>query len=515
MLFLILLNYMKKNNNITKKIGLILGLSASILIYFFTELDPAKPEITATLSIAVLMAVWWVTEAVPISVTALLPVALFPLLGIMNGKTISSAYFNHVIFLFIGGFLMALAMERHNLHKRIALKILMFTGTGHGRILFGFMLATAFLSMWMSNTATAMMMVPVAISIITKFQEYLNKKDLKKYSYGLLFGIAYSASIGGIATLIGTPPNLSFTRIFSIIFPAAPEITFSQWFIFALPVTIIMLVVAWLILYIKYKPSNMSDIDESSIFKKQYKDLGKRTYEENIVFIAFILLALLWIFRSGIKIGSFEILGWSSLFGNPKYLNDGTVAIAISLILFMIPAKSKPGERILQKEVIGKLPWHIVLLFGGGFALAQGFTESGLALWFGEQLKIIASVHPFLIILIIAFFMSFLTELTSNTATTEMLLPILAGIATTVKINPLIFMIPATMAASLAFMLPVATPPNAIVFGTNRLKISEMMKTGIILNLTGVLVITFIMYFWGQHVFDIDISIFPDWADIK
>ncbi len=502
---------MKKE--LSKTIGLFFGLVVSLSIYFFADLDPEKPEITATLAIAVLMAIWWVSEAVPIAVTALLPVALFPLLGIMNGKLVSSAYFNHVIFLFIGGFLMALAMERHNLHKRIALRILMLTGSGHGRILFGFMIATAFLSMWMSNTATAMMMVPVALSIVSKFREYMSKEDVRKYSSGLLFGIAYSASVGGIATLIGTPPNLSFARIFSIMFPLAPEISFSQWFVFALPVTIIMLIAAWLVLYIKFKPSKKSSDNESDVFKNQYKKLGKLSFEEIIVLIAFITLACLWIFRSDIKIININISGWASLFGNPKYLNDGTVAIAMSVLLFMIPTKSKPGERILQAEVIGRLPWHIVLLFGGGFALAQGFAESGLALWFGEQMKVVSGVHPFIIILTIAFFMSFLTELTSNTATTEMLLPILAGIAISVKINPLIFMIPTTMAASLAFMLPVATPPNAIVFGTNQLKISEMMRTGFILNIIGVVIVSIVMYFWGQTVFGIELSVFPEWAN--
>ncbi|MEN8119494.1 MAG: SLC13 family permease [Bacteroidota bacterium] len=500
--------------DLTKKLGLVLGFITSLAIFIFADLNPEKPEITATLSVAVLMAVWWVTEAIPIAITALLPVVLFPALGIMNGKTISTAYFNHVIFLFIGGFLMALAMEKHNLHRRIALRILLLTGSGFGKILFGFMIATAFLSMWMSNTATAMMMVPVAISIITKFQENMNEKDVKKYSSGLLFGIAYSASVGGIATLIGTPPNLSFARIFSIIFPAAPEISFSQWFVFALPVTFIMLAVAWLLLYIKFKPKGNNYKEEQNIFKEQYRLLGKASFEEKVVFYAFLVLAALWIFRSGIKIENFEIPGWSSLFNYPKYLNDGTVAIGVSLILFMIPSKSNPGSRILEGKIIAKLPWHIVLLFGGGFALAQGFADSGLALWFGGQMTIISSVHPFLIIFFIAFFMSFLTELTSNTATTEMLLPILAGIAVTTKINPLIFMVPATMAASLAFMLPVATPPNAIVFGTNRLKISEMMKTGFLLNLAGVIVVTLVMYFWGQSVLDIDVSVFPDWAKL-
>ncbi len=497
----------------TKIIPLILGLLSASLILIFADLDPQKPEITATLAVAVLMAVWWVTEAVPIAVTALLPVALFPLLGIMNGKAVSSVYFNHVIFLFIGGFLLALAMEKHNLHKRIALKILLLTGTGHGKILFGFMSATAFLSMWMSNTATAMMMVPVAISVISKFSEILNKKDAKKYSLSLLLGIAYSASVGGIATLIGTPPNLSFSRIFAIIFPNAPEISFSQWFVFALPVSLFMLFAAWSVLFLKYRTSSKSLNIGKSFLREQYKSLGKASYEEIVVFIAFITLALLWIFRSGISIENFSIPGWSSLFNNPKYINDGTVAIVIAIILFIIPSKLKKGERILEKDAIGKLPWHIVLLFGGGFALAQGFSESGLAIWFGEQMKGLANIHPFILILLITFFMSFITELTSNTATTEMLLPILAGLAMSVKINPLLFMIPATMAASLAFMLPVATPPNAIVFGTNKIRIKDMMQTGFIINIIGVIIVSLAMYYWGQSVFDIDINVFPEWAN--
>jgi sodium-dependent dicarboxylate transporter 2/3/5 len=457
------------------------------------------------------MAVWWVSEAIPIGITALIPVVLFPALGVLNGKAISSAYFNHVIFLFIGGFLMALAMEKHNLHKRIALKILSITGSSYGRILFGFMLATWFLSMWMSNTTTAMMMVPIAISVITKFEENTSGANAKKYSYGFLFGIAYSASIGGIATLIGTPPNLSFARIFNIIFKNGPEIIFSQWIIFALPISILMFLAAWLLLYLKYKPKGEKK-DKANLFSQHYVQLGRITYEEKIILATFVTLALLWIFRSDIKVNNFVLPGWSNLFSQPKFLNDGTVAMAISLLLFMIPSKAKKGENILEGRIILRLPWHIVLLFGGGFALAQGFAESGLALWLGERMSAISALPPFLIILVIAMFMSFLTELTSNTATTEMLLPILAGIGVSININPLMLMIPATLAASLAFMLPVATPPNAIVFGTNQLKIAEMMKTGFLLNVIGVLIITLIMYYWGQIVFDIDLSVFPDWA---
>lgn len=498
-------------NSTSKKIGLISGVLSAALILLFVDLDPQKPEITATSAVAILMAIWWMTEAVPVAVTALLPVVLFPVLGVMNGKAVSSEYFNSIIFLFVGGFLLALAMEKHNLHKRIALKILSMTGSGYGKILFGFMFAAAFLSMWMSNTATAMMMVPVAMSLIYKFTEFLKPEDAKKISLGLLLSIAYGASVGGIATLIGTPPNLAFIKIFALNFPNAPEISFSQWFVFALPVSFVMLIAVWLILYYKFKPSLADDIKDNAIFKNQYKQLGKPTYEEKIVFLAFLIMAFLWIFRNGFNFG-FNIPGWASLFGHPEYLNDGTVAIFVSSVLFLIPSKSEKNKRILDNKIFEKLPWHIILLFGGGFALAKAFKVSGLTEFLGQQLTVFAGINPFLIIFIIALFMSFLTELTSNTASTQMILPVLASLSVSLKLNPLLLMITATLAASLAFMLPVATPPNAIIFGTNKVGIKDMMRAGIILNMVGVLIVSLAMYYWGQYVFDIDISVFPDWA---
>ena len=502
---------LKPNISHSKTIGLISGILSAVFILIFTDLDPQKPEITATLAVAVWMAIWWITEAVPVAVTALLPVVLFPAFGIMNGKVVSAEYFNSTIFLFIGGFLVALAMEKHNLHKRIALKILSLTGSGYGKILFGFMSATAFLSMWMSNTATAMMMVPVAMSLIYRFTEYLNPEDAKKISVGLLLSIAYGASVGGIATLIGTPPNLAFTKIFELNFPNAPEISFSQWMVFAFPVSLMMTTAVWFILFYRFKPSGKSDIKENTIFKNQYKQLGKTTYEEKVVFAAFLILAFLWIFRKGFDFG-IHIPGWASLFGNPGYLNDGTVAVFVASLLFLIPSKSEKGKRIINNEIFAKLPWHIILLFGGGFALAKGFKVSGLTEWMGMQLTILSGINPFLIIFIIALFMSFLTELTSNTASTQMILPILASLSVSLKLNPLLLMITATLAASLAFMLPVATPPNAVIFGTDKIRISEMIRTGIILNMVGVLIVSLAMYYWGQYIFEIDLNIFPDWA---
>lgn len=495
-----------------QSIALVVAPLISILIILFADLDPTNQKVTYTFAIALLMAIWWITEAIPLAATALLPVALFPLFGVVDGKTVSAMYFNHLIFLFIGGFLMAFAMERWNLHRRIALKILIIFGVSPGRILMGFMLATSFLSMWMSNTATAMMMVPIALSIILKLEESLGEAKMGKYSVGLLLGIAYSASVGGIATLVGTPPNLSFVRIVNIIFPAMKEISFADWFIFALPVTILLFLASWLILFLMYKPKTSWKVLGRDDFRNEYRQLGKPKIEEKIVLILFIVLAFLWIFRSGFNIQSFVIPGWAALFHAPEYINDGTVAIFIALLLFIIPSGTKKGERIMNWETANRIPWNIVLLFGGGFALAKGFVDSGLSMWFGQQLAGLAHVSPMVLTLANVTMMSFLTELTSNVATTEMILPILAGLAVTIKINPLLLMIPATLAASLAFMLPVATPPNAIIFGTNRITVKDMAKAGIFLNIAGIIIVTFITYFWGTVVFGIDVSAFPDWA---
>lgn len=462
------------------------------------------------------MAVWWISESVPLAVTSLLPVALFPLLGIMDGKDVSATYFNHVIFLFIGGFVIALAMQRWNLHRRIALKILLMTGVSPGRILLGFMVATAFLSMWISNTATTMMMIPILLSIISKLEELVGKQNVSRYVTGLLLGVAYSASIGGIATLVGTPPNLSFSRIFHIYFTEAPEISFARWFLFALPVSITVFAIAWSYLYLVFKPpgSQWAQVSKQT-FRNQITEMGPMKYEEKVILVHFIMVALLWLFRSDIDLGNFTIPGWSGLFPDQNYINDGTVAIIVSIMLYVLPSGKNTSGRIMNWQSTEKLPWNIVLLFGGGFALASGFKESGLSGWFGEQLVWVADYNPILVIFTIAILMTFLTELTSNTATTEMILPILAGIAISTETNPLLFMIPATLSGSMAFMLPVATPPNAIVFGTNRLQVMQMARNGIILNIIGAIVITLMTYWLGSLVFDITPGVFPTWAQIS
>ncbi len=498
------------------KIKYVVFLLAPILFFyilFFVKLDKNNPAVTATLAVAILMALWWVTEIVPLAITSLLPVVLFPILGIMNGKDVSSTYFNHVILLFLGGFLVALAMQKWNLHKRIALKILLLVGTGPAKILLGFMLATAFLSMWISNTATTMLMIPILISIIDQLEKINTKEAVKHFSIGLLLSIAYSASIGGIATLVGTPPNLSFARIFNIYFPNAPEISFATWFFYAFPIVVVMFIIAWFYLYLVFvkRETKWKSLSREDLLNT-YKKLGKWSQEEKILLIVFIAMALLWFFRADITMGSIQLFGWQNLFKNPDYFNDGTVAIFIAIILFIIPSKQQKGKFLMDWKTAESIPWEIILLFGGGFALATGFKESGLSQWFGEQLIWLKDVHPFLIVLTITLIITFLTEITSNTATVETFLPVLAGLAMSIEINPLLFMLPATIAGSLAFMLPVATPPNAIIFGTNRLQIIDMSKTGFFLNIVGIIIVTLATYYLGTFIFNIQLDTFPLWA---
>jgi len=497
-----------------KKISLLVVPFLCLLFILFFDLSPGHPGITYTAAIALLMALWWITEAIPLAATALIPLVLFPAFGIMDGKTVSNQYINHIIFIFIGGFLVALAMERWNLHKRLALRILMMVGVHARFILLGFMLATALLSMWISNTATTMMMVPIAIAIVSNLEEMLGREKVRKFSIGIFLGIAYSASIGGIATLIGTPPNLSFVRIFNIFFPKAPEISFAKWFFFAFPISVAFLFFVWIVLSLVFCPRKGIELDKK-IFTDQYKALGPISFEEKVVLVDFLMLVFLWMFRANIKIGSFTIPGWSNLFPEAKFINDGTVAITIALLLFLIPSKNQNhrdnDRRVLTWKTASRLPWNIVLLFGGGFALASGFKESGLSTWMGEQLKGLGSLSPILIIACICLLITFLTELTSNTATAEILLPILAALAVSLRVNPLLLMIPGTLSCSFAFMLPVATPPNAIVFGTNRLRVSDMVRIGVILNLVGVIVITAAVFLIGKGVFGIDLSTIPGW----
>ena len=447
---------MQKLKDVCRRLGLFGVPLAALALLLFADLSPGHPEVTRMAAVAVLMAGWWITEAIPIPATALLPVALFPLLGILDGRDAAAFYFNDTIFLFIGGFIFALAMQRWELHRRIALRIILILGTSPRRLMLGFMVATWFLSMWISNTATTMMMIPMAIAIVLQLREHFGEKNVAGYGAGLLLSIAYAASIGGIATLIGTPPNLSFRRILTIVFPDAPEISFATWLIFALPISVVFLFLCWGLLGQLFARGTGMKAGETDLFRSEYRKLGKLSVEEKVVLVLFALLVFLWMFRQDL----FFIPGWSRILPEPSFARDGTVAISVAVLLFLIPAPSRPGERLMDWDTAVKLRWGIVLLFGGGFALAGGFAESGLSSWLGGRLSALADFPPVVLVLVTCTMLTFLTELTSNTATAEMTLPVLGALAVAIEVNPLLLMVPATLSASCAFMLPVATPPT-------------------------------------------------------
>jgi sodium-dependent dicarboxylate transporter 2/3/5 len=478
--------------SMVRPIFVLAGVLLFVAMLFGVRLDPARPETGRTLAVGILMAFWWITDAIPLAATALLPMALFPVLGIMKGGTVAPLYLNSILFLFIGGFILAMAMERWSLHRRIALIVILTVGRSPGRLLLGFMLGSWLLSMWVSNTATALMMVPIVLALVLKLEETAGDQ-LRKLEIGLLLGVAYAASIGGMATLVGTAPNLSFARIYSISFPDAPPVTFVYWLLLGLPVSIVLVGATFLLLKFLY----VRDLDivmEHDVVREEYHALGKPTYEEKIVFFTFMAFALLLITRADITIGGMTIRGWASFFHHGSFIDDGTVALVVALVLFLIPAKAKE-EFIMDRGAIEQLPWDIIVLLGGGFALAGGFQDSGLSAYLGGKLAGLRNVHPIVMVLAITTLITFLTELTSNTATTQVVLPVIASLSVVVGVSPLLLMVPATIAASCAFMLPVATPPNAIIFGTHRLSVRDMARTGILLNLIAITTITVILYF--------------------
>ena len=489
-----------------KTIALIIGLLIFVGLIFLPTPKGLAIEGQNMLAVGCLMAVWWVTESIHISATALLPLILFPLLDIMSSKEVAANYGNQLIFLFLGGFMIALAMSKWNFHKRMALNIIIFVGTSPTKIILGFMLATAFLSMWISNTATTMMMLPVSMAVVNQIAlgasingqngPKVEQKIRSDYGLIMMLSIAYSASIGGVSTLIGTPPNIVFLGFYKQLFPDQPEMEFFKWVKLTLPLVLLILPLTWFYLCRWASPIKTSSINcnrnSSSLVQSELKLLGPMNLAEKYVAGVFFTTVLLWFFRKPISLGSFDIPGWSGLVGNPGYLNDSTVAMFMGLLLFLLPLNLKDGIKIgEQKEyfvldwetVEQGVPWGILLLFGGGFALAHGFEKTGLDLWVGSHLTTIAGLPQWFVILMVCLSVTFLTELTSNTATAAMILPALGSAATISGIEPLMLMIPATLSASFAFMLPVATPPNAIVFSSGWVSIPKMVRAGFILNI--------------------------------
>jgi len=496
-----------------KRTGLAVGLIVFLSLWLFYDPVPEKPEVGKMAAIALLMAILWISEAIPLAATALIPIVLFPLAGILNTGDTAKAYVNSIIFLFIGGFLIALSMERWNLHRRIALNIIHAIGRRADFLVLGFMAASAFLSMWISNTATSVMMLPIGLAIISKMEDAFGKSKTHPLALVLMLGIAYGCSIGGVSTLVGTPTNLAFVRIFQESFPEAPPIAFGQWIIIGVPYSIALLLVIWLLLTKVLLRVDSSLTLDNSVIGQELERLGPITREEKTVLSVFLTTALLWIFRKKLELGFVSIPGWSDLWAGFRFVDDGSVAVAMCLLLFFLPARSEEGHRrILETDVFEKLPWGMILLFGGGFALAAGFAASGLSEHIGNLFQRLGEVPTLLLVVVICLSVTFLTELTSNVATLSMLLPILASWAVSLQIHPLLFAIPATISASMAFMMPVATPPNAVVFGSQRIRIAEMARVGVVLNFVAIVFTVLALYLLFPYVSNSSPESFPEWA---
>lgn len=468
----------------SQRIGLFVGPALFLLML----LSPAPGELSVigwrTAAAATLIATWWMTEAIPIPATALLPLVLFPALGILDAPTASAPYAHELIFLFMGGFFIAFTMERWGLHKRIALTIMSWVGTSPSRLILGFMLATAFLSMWISNTATAAMMLPIALAVAELFRPQDTEGP---YEFGicLMLGIAYSASIGGVSTLIGTPPNAVFAGAVDELLNE--QIGFGSWMMVGLPVTIVMLPLTWFMLTrVLFKPGKLTG-NADAILAEERAKLGPMDRGERMVAVVFAVTVACWILRQPKDFGAFSLPGITTFAPNVR---DSTIAIAASALMFALPVNWKKGEFVLDWATAKRIPWGVLVLFGGGLSLARAMDQSGLATWIGGGVANLEGVPMWVLAAAIATIFIFLTELTSNVATCTMAMPIMVGVGETLGIAAIPLMATAAMAASMAFMLPVATPPNAIVFGSGYLTIPQMAKAGFSLNLLSIVIVT-------------------------
>jgi len=508
-----------KTEGIHKNVGLVLGI-----VFFVTLLNVhfgADPRIHRMAAIAALMATWWITEAIPLAATSLMPLVLMPFLKIVEPEKVAQSYMNDYIFLFMGGFTIALAMERWNLHRRLAMHTIRLVGDQPRQLILGFMIATAFISMWISNTATAMMMMPIALSVVLLAEEReKNENNERQERFAARFGlvlmlsVAYAASIGGMGTLVGTPPNVIFASRFRAEFPGAPEIAFTRWMLIAFPFAVVFLLISWVLLTFVLHPLRGGRfLGGREAIRREMAQLGPITRTEVCVLIVFLCAAFLWVFRAGIQIGNVTIPGWGNILGliggKTSWVSDGTVGMLAGLSLFFIPSGQKKGERLVDWKTVERLPWDVLFLFGGGFALADGFVASGLSDWVGQQCRSFGQLPIPGQIFAVSGVTTFLSELASNTATANMVLPILAGVARAIEVNPLMLMFPATIAASFGFMLPVATPPNAIVFGTGYVPMGAMVRTGFLLDFIGMFLLVLFMYFVAIPFWQIDPAQLP------
>jgi solute carrier family 13 (sodium-dependent dicarboxylate transporter), member 2/3/5 len=512
-----------------RRVGLLLGpfLFVVLLAWPDLPLDDAQRRVAA---VTVLTAIWWITVALPVGATALLPAALFPLLGVMSAKTIAPMYMRDLVMLFLGAFIIALGLERWGVHRRIALFILSRVGGSPRRLVLGFMAASAFLSLWINNTATTLLMLPIALAVLSRVEgerEDGSRPASSPFGICLLLGVAYAASVGGMGTPVGTAPNQEFLGQFDLKFEAGPKITFGQWFFGWIPLVLLFVPCAWwLLTRVVYQIESESTAG-AEVIREERAHLGPMTRPQFLMSMVFATTAVLWVTRADITLGSLRLPGWSRLFlaSDPErpewyeiqknYISDATVASFMALLCFVLPGeRGNKGDRryLMDWKTANRLPWEVLLLLGGGFCLAAGFKESGLDQRLGQALSPLMEGHSsWLVVGGVVLFMSLLTEVTSNTATTAVLLPVIAEAGVSAGLDPLMVMVPATIAASAAFMMPVATPPNAVVFGSRRVSVPEMVRTGMWLNVLAVILITLVFQLWVRWLWGIEDSL-PSWA---
>ncbi|HEY9202374.1 MAG TPA: DASS family sodium-coupled anion symporter [Gammaproteobacteria bacterium] len=474
-----------------QKIGLLLGPLLFLIMLLLPQPADIPEHSLQVAAVALLMATYWISEAIPIPATALLPIVLFPLLDVMPTAKVTLAYGNHLIFLFMGGFLIAVTIEKWQLHRRIALRTILLVGVSSNQIILGFMLATAFLSAWISNTATAMMMVTIGLAVVKQAeQDSASQNGHSHFATALMLSIAYSASIGGVATLIGTPPNAILAGVIESNY--GYSIGFAQWMAFGVPVSLSMLLLCWLYLTRIAFKSEFNELPGGKLsIQKKLAELGPMSLPEKKVLSIFSLVALGWILRGLLDIDALSAV------------SDASIAIAGAVLLFIIPAEKNFAEPLLDWHTAKNIPWDIMILFGGGFALANGFSSSGLTEWLANQLVALQGMELIIIVLMVVLLVIFLTEVTSNTATASLMLPVMGAFAVAIQVSPLYLMVAVALSASFAFMLPVATPPNAIVFSSRKITIPEMARAGVWLNIIGSILITLFVIFYLPAVFDV------------
>jgi sodium-dependent dicarboxylate transporter 2/3/5 len=495
-----------------RRFGLVLGPALLLAVELTPDSGGMPPAAKSTAGVMALMAAWWLTEAIPLAATALVPVVVLPLLGAMDAAEISLPYANKTNFLFLGGLMLATAIERWGLHRRIALHVLARAGEDPARIVLGFMVATAAISAWISNAATTMMMLPIALAVSAQIT-HKSVRVGEQLTPVLMLAVAYAATIGGLATVVGTPPNAVAVGSLAQMFPAAPAITFIDWMKIGVPIVIVLIPGVWL--YLVRIASSLWRAkleDAGAVVRRELADLGPMTRPERRVLAAFSATAVLWFFLRSVDLGPITIPGWSSLTPVPSRVDDSTVAIGMALLLFCVPAGDGSGSRLLDWESAVRLPWAVVLLLGGGFALAEATLQTGLAAWAGSRLDWVTNFHPLLAIFAVVLTVSFATEFMNNTAIATMLMPILAASAVSAGYDPRLLMVPAALAASLAFMMPNATAPNAIVFASGRLRVAFMARVGIAANLAGVALVTILTYAIALPTLGIEPGRAPTWA---